>query len=318
VQPRAARLATADELANQPEDVMLVVNGRPILRAHYNQLVQFMAGNPASGDEKMRSQRALYELIRTEAVLSSFEEHEAAEKVNELHAQLDAGKSMADLVKSVGTVPGASPEGRIEVTRNSAFGPRLEQVAFTTEAGQRARAFKTANGIVLLHVEKVEKGASPDLDKVVATAVQVPYTDKPEALQKTHMAVNTGQLDILARDQATLDLLPDMFKQSAPVVQPAPIGPRVDIAEVTKRLEALQVEMSALQGKTDEDSKRKLQELQDLYGQLKRALRAQEVREAAGETDAVKPPKVEPPKEGPPKVEPPKEGPKSTAPVKQG
>lgn len=276
--PRAARVATKEELANHANDTMLVVNGRAIPQSAYDQLMEFLATNPGSGDEKMRAQRALYELIRVEAVASSFEENDAAERVGQVFSQLDAGKPMAELVKSFGTVPGSTPEGRLEVTRNSVFGPRLEQVAFATQVGKRSRAFRNQNGLVILQVDSIDKGASADLDRVLCQAVQIPYAQEPEAIQKAQLAVNTGQIDILTRDEQVLAMLPEMFRQVAaaaqPAVQPAPVKAANDMAALTAQLEALQAEIAKLQGKTDPESKRLLQTLEGQYAQVKAALRS--------------------------------------------
>lgn len=279
-QPRAARVATAEELGNHANDTLLIVNGRAIPQKAFDDVVQYLAASPSSGDEPMRAQRALFDLIRIEAVASAFEDNEAAERVGELLGQLDAGKTPAELAKAVGTVPGASPEGKIEVTRNSVFGPRFEQVAFTTEAGKRARPFRNANGLVILHIDSIEKGATPDLDKAIGTAIQVPYSPDQAALQKAHLAVNTGQVDVLARDQKTIDMLPEMFRRA---MTPAPgqdliqqgtveLKP-VDNTAAMKQLEQLSAEMAALQGKTDEQSKKRLQALQQQYIDLKVKIR---------------------------------------------
>jgi hypothetical protein len=282
VRPRAARVATPDEMNNHAQDTMLVVNGRAIATGVYEGLVEFMASNPAAGDEKMRSQRALYELIQTEAIASAFEENEAAEKVGEVFGQIDAGKPIADLAKTIGVVPGASPEGRVEVTRNSQFGPRFEQAAFTTEAGKRARAFRNQNGLVILQVDSIEKGATPDLDKVIGTAVQIPYTPEAASLQKAQQAVNTGQIDILVRDQKTFDMLPEFFRPMAPVPATTPVGAAPNAADMTKltaQLQQLQTAMDALRGKTDAESVRQLQILEQQHTQLKAMLRAAQAQQ---------------------------------------
>ncbi len=289
-QPRTARLATKDEIASHTDDTMLIVNGRALPQGVFDQVMAYLAATPASGDESARAQRALFDLVRIEAVASSFEENEAAERVGGIQAELEAGKSIAELAKSVGTVPGANADGRIEVTRNSAFGPRFEQIAFSTEAGKRTRPFRNAMGIVILQVESMEKGASPELDKVIATALQVPYTPEAEALQKSHLAVNTGQVDIFARDQKALDLLPEMFRRPAPMMQPAPTQ-GVNVEVIQKQMKQLMEDMKALQGSVDPDAVKKLQIMQQQYDMAKQQLRA---AEAAGTSfDAVNEVKVE-------------------------
>ena len=52
------------------------------------------------------------------------------------------------------------------------LGPKAEQIAFSLPAGQRSRPFRSAQGYVVLQCESVEKGTSPELDKVIAHALQ--------------------------------------------------------------------------------------------------------------------------------------------------
>lgn len=276
-QPRQARVATGEEMGNHGNDTLLVVNNRAVPQGAFDEIMAHLAKSPSGGDEAMRAQRALFDLIRIEAIASSFEDNEAAERVGDLLGQLDAGKPIADLAKAVGVVPGSSPEGKLEVTRNSVFGPRFEQVAFATEAGKRARPFRNANGIVILHVDSFVKGENPDLDKVVGTAIQVPYTPDQPTLQKAHSAVNMGQVDVLARDQKTLDMLPEMFRRSQAPMTPAV----VDTAAIAKQIEQLAKDIGALQDKPDDESKRKLQLLQQQLAQLQAAMRSADAGDAA-------------------------------------
>jgi hypothetical protein len=294
--PREARVATPEELANHGNDTLLIVNGRAIPKSAFDEVMAHVAKSAAAGDEKARAQRVLFDLVRTEAIASAFEDNEVAERTGDLMGQLEAGKSAAELAKAVGVVLGADAEGKVTVTRNCGFGPRFEQVAFATEPGKRSRPFRNANGIVLLAVTAFEKGETPEQDRVTATAIQVPYTPDVQALQKAQMAVNTGQIDVLARDQQTLEMLPPLLRRSA-AMQQKPIP--VDVTAVTKQLEQLNADIQALQGKTDEDSQAKLRTLQRAYEQLKMQLRG-----AGDGTDAVKPLEVKVPGTDPGKTDP--------------
>ncbi len=273
-QPRPARVATPDDLAEHPNDTMLLVNGRPIPQRVFDELTAFLGQMPSAGDEAMRAQRALYDLVRIEAIASQFQDDEAAARTQDLVGQLDAGKSVAELAKAVGTVTGADPDGKLELTRNSIHGPYFEQIAFATAPGTRARPFRNDRGIVILQVDRLDKGAQPELDKVVLHAIQVPYTADPEMLQKVQNAVAFGQLDVVARDQKTLEMLPEMFRRQ-PAIVPAPQpSPGVDQTAVMQALEQMSAEIAALQGKEDADSKARLQALQTRYEQLKTGLRS--------------------------------------------
>jgi hypothetical protein len=88
----------------------------------------------------------------------------------------------------------------------------FEMVAFATKPGTNSKPFRTANGVVIFHSKAVEKGATPELDKVIGHVVQVPYTTEEGVLQKAQLAVNMGQVEITVRDAQTLELLPQMFR----------------------------------------------------------------------------------------------------------
>lgn len=268
--PRQARVGTTEEFANQPEGTAVVVNGRPVAQRQIDELVAYLASTPAGGDASMHQQRALFDLIRIEAIASSFDEAQAEteDRVGQVIGDLDAGKAAAALVKAVGSVRGADAEGRVEVTRNSWFGPLFERAAFGAEPGKRTRPVRTGEGIAVLVLQEVKKGERPELDRAVCTVIQAPYTADANALAKAQTAVNTGQVDVLVRDEALRKALPAMFQP-----QVAPIAPMaIDTAAVEKQLAELTALMTPLQGKTDEESRAKLRELERSYAELKSSL----------------------------------------------
>lgn len=286
---RAARVATKEEIEGHGTNTMMLVNGRNVEQGSFDALMHYLAEAPGSTTEEQRAQRAMFELIRNEAVASSFEDHDGDEQMAAALREMDEGKTWAETAKKYGIVNGCDPEGRFEATHNSVFGTIFEQAAFRAQPGQRLRPFQNAAGIVLMQVEKIEKGATPDLDKVIGNAVQIPYSGGPEALQKALVAVTTGQVDILVRDEEVLKMLPPMFQQKAPAVTPvspdgAPVAPApvgvipatltpVQRDEMIKKLEGLQAEMTKLQGDTSDAAKQKLKELQTQYAETKAQLR---------------------------------------------
>ena len=270
-QPRQARVATAEEMANQPEGTALVVNGRPVPQRAIDELVAYLASTPGAGDAAAQQQRALFDLIRLEAIASSFDEAQAEteDRVGQVGGDLDAGKSPAELVKAVGSVRGADAEGGIEVTRNSWLGPLFERAAFGAEPGKRTRPIRTGDGIAVLVLKEIKKGERPELDRAVCTAIQVPYSQDQNAIGKAQTAVNTGQVDVLVRDEALRKALPAMFQpqSAAPAPQMA-----VDAGMIEKQLAELSVIMTELQGKDDDDSRAKLREIERTYAELKATL----------------------------------------------
>jgi len=156
------------------------------------------------------------------------------------------------------------------VTPYSPFGPRFEQVAFSTEIGKRSRPFRTPEGIALLVVDGEVKGERPELDRRNCTVVQVAYSKDAEAMTKAQTMINQGQIDILVRDEQAMAVVPAMFKpQVAPVVAPSPV---VDVEATKKQMAELSSQMTPLQGKTDEASVGQLRRLEAQYAELKASL----------------------------------------------
>ena len=269
---RRARVMTAQELATQPKDVLLAVNGRPIRQGQFDELMNYMKSSPASGDESLRAQRVLFDLVRTESVVAALPENPAEGQVGDVMGQLESGKPIADLAKSVGTVQGAQPDGSVEVTRNSVLGPKVEQVAFSLQAGQRSRAFHTPQGIAVVQVDSIEKGASPDLDKVKAHIVQVPWQADPAVIQKAQAAAATGQLEILVRDQQVLDMLPQMWKPMAAPAASFGAGPDSELATMLDTLKQLDEAIAKAAGAESADAKAQLQQMQQQRAQVQKAI----------------------------------------------
>ncbi|MEZ6037493.1 MAG: hypothetical protein R3F29_08435 [Planctomycetota bacterium] len=209
-QRKAARIGTAEELGQQPEGTMLVVEGRGISQGFFDKVMDYMREHSA-GDEAVKAQRVLFDMIRTEAMAAAFYESEGEAKFGDVLGQLQQGKSVAELAKETGSVNGADPEGRVEVTRNSPHGPFFEHIAFTTEPGTDAAPFRNAFGYVLMHVDSIEKGATPEQDKAICHVAQVGYADRAE-VARAQLRVNTGQIEVIVRDQEVLDMLPALFK----------------------------------------------------------------------------------------------------------
>lgn len=272
VMPRMARVAGADELANFAEGTVMVVNGRPVPTRELDALTSFLAKTPSGGDDAMRAQRAAFDLIRIEATASTFDEVQAEceDQIGQIAQALDQGKPIAEFVKANGSVRGADAEGKVGVTPYSPFGPRFEQVAFSTEIGKRSRPFRTPEGIALLVVDGEVKGERPELDRRNCTVVQVAYSKDAEAMTKAQTLINQGQIDILVRDEQAMAVVPPMFKpQVAPVVAPSPV---VDVEATKKQMAELSSQMTPLQGKTDEASVGQLRRLEAQYAELKASL----------------------------------------------
>ena len=272
-QPRLARIGAGDELAGFPPDVMLIVNGRPINRSLFDAIMTHMKVAGGAEPENMRAQRVLYDLVAIEVMSGAFAESEAEVGLGEVLSELDKGKTMQELAKKHGILQ-SDPDGRVEVTRNSPLGPRLEYIAFETKPGTRAKPFRNARGIVLLQVDSFEKGATPDLDKVIGTAVQIPFSSDAATLARAQQNVNLAQMDIIVRDADVLAMLPQRWRQPDPATVPIPAAN--DASQLREVLVKIEAEIAKLATSTEAAAQEQRAALEKQVTQIKEAIKRAE------------------------------------------
>jgi hypothetical protein len=286
-QMQKARLMTPAEFEGQPKDVMFLVNGYGVTQGQYDELMQYLAASPSSGTDEIRSQRALFDLIRTYSVVAAFRENEAEGQIVDLYGQMESGKKMADLIKNYTVVQGAKEDGTVEVTRNSFLGTKVEQVVFSLEAGKRSRPFPSPQGQMIAEAISAEKGATTDLDKVTARILVVGWQADPAALQRAQSAAVTGQVDIAVRDQKVMDLLPALFK---PAVAAAPPTPEAQIATMTATLKNLDDAILKLSKMDGPDAKTQLESLKNERAKVQTAIESLRKQIDQGHADGDKVP----------------------------
>lgn len=292
---RKARVMTAEELSQHGQDVVATVNGLPVRQGQIDALLNYLKSSPVAGDDTQRAQRVWFDVIRTQAMVASFPENEAGARIADALGELEQNKPFAEVVKHFGTVQGAQPDGSVEITRNSFLGTQFEQLAFTLQPGSRSRPFYTAQGAAILHVDAVEKGASPELDKVKAKVIQVAWQTDPATLQRALTAATTGQVEVLVRDANVLKQLPPLYQPLAP--QPAQDHGLATMIDTLSQLDAL---IAKLKATDSEDAKAQLEKALQQRVQLQKAIeemRAQEESDADKEVapdGTVKPAKVVP------------------------
>ena len=127
VATQKARVFTEGERVNYGDDVMLVVDGIEIRQPEFDSMMEYMRSLSNTGEDSMRAQRILFELIRTYSVAAAFPENDAEARIAEVYARLEGGEKMVDIAKEYGTVLGAQQDGSVVVTRNSFLGTKLER-----------------------------------------------------------------------------------------------------------------------------------------------------------------------------------------------
>lgn len=286
VRPIPARLANDAEKEAFGEDGILMVNGNVIRRPQFAAVMDYVRTLPNSGDDNQRAQRILMDMIRTEVACTAFPDSEAMSVAGEVVQRLANGTPAADLARKHGVVPGATPEGRITVTRNSEFGPVIEQVAFATKVGERTLPIRTSLGVLVMQVAAFEKGASNELDKLQVDAILVPLVEDRFKVQTVLDTAMAGQVQLVARDQATLEMLPRIFR-------PESVGKAVDNGTLQATIDMLAAEIEKLANATDEASIQRRTALEQQLAQTKAAMQQVDMRKAVEvkKAEVVTPPK---------------------------
>ncbi|MCA8952926.1 MAG: peptidylprolyl isomerase [Planctomycetes bacterium] len=239
---KKARVFNDEERGTYGDAVMLVVDGMPVQQAEFDSLMGYMKELTNSGTDEMRAQRILFELIRTASVAAAFPDTDAETKAAAVANELKDGADIAALIEKNSAVLGAQEDGAIVVTRNSFLGSKLEQVAFGLGEGKTSAPFRNVFGFVVLRADGMEKGSSPELDKVNAHAVQVRYVADQDRLNQAQAKASRGQVDVVVRDDEVLALLPAMYRPQ-PQVPVEAVDPRQQIG---KQIEILKMRLKAL------------------------------------------------------------------------
>ena len=217
MQINKATMMSADARQEFGADALIAVDGTPVKQAEFDTMMEYMRTLENTGDDAMRGQRIMFELIRTNSVASKFPQNNALEQAKVVQKAMAGGTTAAELVKTNAAVLGAQPDGSVTITRNSFLGTGVEMAAFALAEGEISEPIRNVFGYVVLQCEKFEKGSTKELDKIQAKAVQVRFSDDEEALNTAQANASRGQVEIQVRDEATMSMLPAMYRP-APAV----------------------------------------------------------------------------------------------------
>jgi hypothetical protein len=216
VQRKYARIGSEQEMNYAGQTVMIKVNDRAISQAKYDAVFNYLRESSSSGKEQLLAQRALFDMIRIEAIASQFIENPGEVQLAENQEKIASGAmTVKQAAIEFGSVQGAI-DGAVAITRNSIHGPSFELTAFSTPVGKVSRPFRTMNGYAMLTVKSLEKGETPLRDKVNIDVVQFAYAADPQEMSTAQFKVNSGQTTVLVRDAEVLEILPALFKPPAP------------------------------------------------------------------------------------------------------
>jgi parvulin-like peptidyl-prolyl isomerase len=235
---KRARLMTAEELGKADAGVVMTVANMPVRKDTIDQLIAYLGSYGPAGNEEQRQLTAVYTVLQTEVAHAAFADSAATAKIEELQAELKKGGDFAELAKKNSQGPNADKGGDVDVTRRSHHGVWIEYFAFTTAPGSVSPVFRSPQGLNLLRVDKLEKGETTDKDIVKAKLITIAYDGDQTKVRQVQQQLSTGQVEITVRDDATMKILPPMFRPlgtQPPVKLPADNKPPAKAPEAPKK-----------------------------------------------------------------------------------
>ncbi len=212
-----ARVGTPEEMRIGGRDAMVVVERRGIEQQSYDALFNYLVETSPQGDRNILAQRALYDLVRLEGVAAAYLENPARVQLGEALGKLQSGAlSFAAAAKQYDKVKGSTPDGKLNVLRNSVQGPLFEYMAFNTEIGAMSKPFLTPEGYAVLRANARGKDEKTSRDMVECEVVLFRYSRDEKELLDALYRVTSGQAEVLARDEEVMKLLPALYRPAKP------------------------------------------------------------------------------------------------------
>jgi hypothetical protein len=243
---KRARIMT-DAEAKQQAEAMYIVDGRPVSRAQVDAMLTYLKTFPASGDDQSRAQRATMEVIRIESMLAAVPDQasQAKKLIEEASAKVAGGMAFGEAAKVYSSGPGLLQDGKVTITHFSPLGLAVEAAAFQGKDGSVVGPLLSANGFVLVQIEKHVKGDTADADQVEARLIQVPFHPDPKEMEQIRQRASVGKIDVVARDQAAMEMLPMYLRPPASIAPQQPANkqlPKADLSDEDVKKAKLEAE----------------------------------------------------------------------------
>lgn len=225
-QPRAARLLEDKEKAAFGADVLMSIDGSPVKKADFDNLVQYLMQFPSAGDRQAIDQRAALELVRIHTLLAAFPETVVEAETNMKAAvdELQKGTEFTEVLNRYGAGPNMAQGGKVQITRFCPYGLQVEQAAMAAKEGTLTAAVRGLTGLVVMKVEKVNKGQTAQADSADVQMLMIPYHLDQTAVDKHRGRAALGQVDVAVSSPDVYPMLPGMLRpQAKPTSEDAPI-----------------------------------------------------------------------------------------------
>ena len=211
---KKARLLGDAEKQKLSPDVVMTVDGLPILKSDVETTANYFKSYTAEASDDALKTRAIRELVKARATEAAFPLTTAAakKKIEAAEADLAAGKKFEDVAKAVSDCPSKEQGGDLSTfPRENMMDLLFCQAAFSQKVGEVSKVTRTAFGYHLIKTTAFQKGATPIEDTVRASHILALYTPDQMQVRQAAMKVQAGNVDIGFVDDAWRKLCPPEF-----------------------------------------------------------------------------------------------------------
>ena len=205
--PAAAALAAAASCSREPPagsptslpEVVLRVDGEPILRTEVETLVPFLALNyPTYATDLLRSAALAGALLPRAMAFSVYREREPAarERIGRAKARLDAGEPFEAVAKDLSD---HAPEkgGDAGWIARLDIDPLLGIEAFAAPVGEVRGPIATSIGFSLIRVDERREDPKPGFSSVSLRQIVAAFDPRPKSLQELTRLLEAAEVEVL-------------------------------------------------------------------------------------------------------------------------
>ena len=210
----AARLLSDEEKKALPGDVILVVDGVPATVSEFDAAMAYLQSYPNQRDEDAMKKQAILELIRQKAAEAAFPDTAptAEAKILELQKKLKAGEDFAKVAKEQSDCPSSQRGGDLGKFGRVGMDFWFTKTSYGLKVGEVSDVVQSTFGYHLIKVTAIEKGETPEQDKVQASHILALYSPNQGMVRQVSQRVHAGKSELAFASEEYLAYAPDVYR----------------------------------------------------------------------------------------------------------
>ena len=216
-QPKPAkkvRLLGDAEKEKLADDVIFTVDGLPVTRPEFDELLTYLKSYPRDESEDQLKQLAILQLIKVKAGEAMLAEtaRRARGRIAEAQQKIADGADFAAIAKEMSDCPSKASGGDLGFFGREQMDLSFTRAAFSLKPGQVSPIVPSTYGYHLIKATGVKKGDAPEQDQVQASHLLVLYNPDQARVMEAQSKVSTGEVDVAFRSDELRKHAPDFLK----------------------------------------------------------------------------------------------------------